>query len=276
MGFKRVFFSGIVGMLFLIPMAWIAFVFLDLGSAVTGGVITNLGVAIAMLITGIAPTGGEGDFLAILLSVLANGLIGVVLLIIFPLDWVLIYRPDEPLMMLAIVLPWILCCTIASALFAHSPKGGFTTSIAIGLGYLIPSIIVYIIILSLAGTAGGGGPGGMDLSFIPDIFDSAFTGLTDRPFLLSVLTATMEGALIGSVFGAFIGSLKYKPEGAKAKPTTIEEPSFGVEEKKEKKKEKEKAKKKEAAPEEKAGFCIHCGAKLTPDDSFCTNCGAKV
>ena len=49
MGFGRVVWSGCVGMLCLIPMAWISFSFLDLTGSVTGGLITNLNTALSSL-----------------------------------------------------------------------------------------------------------------------------------------------------------------------------------------------------------------------------------
>ncbi|MBA7643832.1 hypothetical protein ES703_51566 [subsurface metagenome] len=49
MGWGRVIGSGCLGMLCLIPMAWISFSLLDLTSSVTGGLINNLNDAIASL-----------------------------------------------------------------------------------------------------------------------------------------------------------------------------------------------------------------------------------
>ena len=268
MGLKRVICSGCLGMLCLIPMAFISFIFLDLGSAITGGVLTNMGDALVSL--GSLPLLGP---IGPLIPILGGAAFGIILLMLFPLDWVLIYRPDEPMMMLAIILPWILCCTLTAAIFAHSPKGGLTTSVAIGLGYMIPTVVIYLLIpvilnMLISGILGGALP--IDLSFITELIDSVFVGLTDRPFVLAVITAILEGCLIGGVFGAFIGSLKYKPgeEGVKVK--SYAEPAFETTEKGE-------VKKKVAIESTEAiNFCMQCGAKLEPADTFCTNCGAKV
>ena len=272
MGLKRVILSGCVGMLCLIPMAWISFMFLDLGSAITGGVLVNMGGALAEL-ANLPFLGPFGP----LIPLLGGALFGILLLMLFPLDWVLIYRPDEPMMMLAIVLPWILCCTITAAIFAHSPKGGLTTSVAIGLGYMIPTVVIYLLLpVILNAIIGGLIPGGfpIDLSFITGLIDSVFEGLTDRPFVLAVITSILEGCLIGAVFGAFIGSLKYKPGEVKEKGVAVvqayEEPTFAVAEKAESKR------KPESKPAVAQNFCMKCGAKLAPEDSFCTNCGSKV
>ena len=52
---------------------------------------------------------------------------------------------------------------------------------------------------------------------IGDLIEGVMLGLTDLPYLIAVLTSILEGCLVGAVFGAFIGSLKYKPAGTKAK-----------------------------------------------------------
>lgn len=265
MGLKRVICSGCLGMLCLIPMAWISFTFLDLGSAITGGVITNLGESLVTLGSMLSMLGPLGA----LIPILGGAAFGIILLMLFPLDWILIYRPDEPMMMLAVVLPWILCCTLTAAIFAHSPKGGLTTSVAIGLGYMIPTIVIYLLIPVILNMLVGGGGLPIDLSFITELINDIFEGLTDRPFVLAVITAILEGCLIGGVFGAFIGSLKYKPgeEGGKVK--SYAEPGLGATEKVE---AKEKA---VVEPTGGSNVCMQCGAKLEPGDTFCTNCGAK-
>lgn len=266
MGLKRVIFSGCLGMLCLIPMAWISFTFLDLGSAITGGVITNLGEALGTLSSMLSMLGPLGA----LIPILGGAAFGIILLMLFPLDWILIYRPDEPMMMLAVVLPWILCCTLTAAIFAHSPKGGLTTSVAIGLGYMIPTIVIYLLIPVILNMILGGVGFPIDLSFITELINDIFEGLTDRPFVLAVITAILEGCLIGGVFGAFIGSLKYKPgeEGEKVK--SYAEPEFSTAEK------GEVEKKAAIASTEATNFCMQCGAKLEPEDTFCTKCGAKA
>ncbi|MHA1149635.1 MAG: zinc ribbon domain-containing protein [Promethearchaeota archaeon] len=248
MGIGRVIKSGCLGMLCLLPMAWISFQFLDLTSQITGGLIKNAGAlttAIGSLIGG-----GAGAILGFIIG----AFMGLFLICIFPIHWALINNPNDIMLLIAIVLPWILCCTITAGLFAHSPRGGLNTSLAIGIGYMIFFVLIYIVLRLLLGPLGV-------------IIDGLFTGLTDMPYILAVISATMEGAVVGGIFGAFIGSLKYVPEGtiesSKSKKSKSSKPeptldSFGS-----------------PSSSVKDEFCINCGAKFTGDDEFCTNCGAK-
>jgi hypothetical protein len=160
------------------------------------------------------------------------------------------------MLMVSVILPWVLCCTITSAIFAHSPRGGIHTSLAIGIGYMIPSLIIYFVIPAIPVA----GP------LIAGVIDGLASGLTDLPFALAVFTAILEGCLVGAVFGGFIGSLKYKPEGAPSKK-----------DKKTKKAKKSKTQVEDAAEPtlDSSAFCTNCGAKLTLGDDFCTNCGSK-
>ncbi|MCK4778619.1 MAG: zinc ribbon domain-containing protein [Candidatus Lokiarchaeota archaeon] len=252
MGWGRVIKSGIVGMLLLIPMAYISFRFLNLTEGVTGGLIANIDDALVTLTEDLGP-------LSLLVNFIAGAAIGALLIFLFPIHWCLFYRPDDIMLIIAITLPWILCCVITSAIFAHTPRGGVHTSLAIGIGYAIILSVLYIVlalVLPLGST----------------ILDGLLMGLTDMPYLLAVLTAIFEGTLVGAVFGAFVGSLKYKPKGGKKK----------------KKKVKIKAETtetgelfpREIAEEETVStptsdFCKNCGARLTDEDLFCINCGAK-
>ena len=241
MGFKRVFWSGVVGMIVLIPMSWISFRFLNLTEGLTGGLLENIDDALATI------TGPVIGFIA-------GAFIGLVLVFLFPIHWCIYYRPEDIGLIIAVTLPWILCCVIASGLFAHTPRGGINTSLAIGIGYAIPLTVVYII-LAIPGYA--------------FILDGLLLGLSDLPYLIAILTSILEGCLIGAVFGAFIGSLKYKPAGAKGKKGK----SKG---KKEITEMSEANKAIESSLVSVATKCTNCGAKLVSDDLFCTNCGAKM
>ena len=108
-------------MLCLLPMAYISFRFLDLTGQITGGLITN--------ISGLAKILPGGEALMFVLG----AIMGVAMICLFPVHWALFYYPGDVMLLIAIILPWILCCTITSGLMAHSPKGGFNTSIAIGI-----------------------------------------------------------------------------------------------------------------------------------------------
>jgi hypothetical protein len=243
-------------MLFLVPMAWISFSFLNLSSGITGGLIEDLEVALNGLIFSLSLP----PFMQGLLSFLGSALIGLVLILFFPIHWCLTYRPNDISLIIAVIAPWILCCVITSAIFAHSPRGGIHTSLAIGIGYMIIALSIYFIIpLILNFFLPGLGVGGL----VAGILDGLSIGLTDLPYALAVFTAILEGCLVGAVFGGFIGSLKYKPKSAvkkkkvkvKASPADDDEPTL-----------------------EKSidtDYCTHCGAKLTPGEEFCTNCGQK-
>jgi len=239
-------------MLCLIPMAWISFSFLNLSGSITGGLIEDLELALGSLGSLL---GGLGSFLA----VVGGAFIGLVLIFIFPIHWCLFYRPDDVLLLIAVIVPWILCCSITSALFAHSPRGGIHTSLAIGIGYMIPALLIYFVIPAFLNTIIPGGG-----AIATGILDGLAAGLTDLPYALAVFTAILEGSLVGAVFGGFIGSLKYKPEGgatrvkkkaSKAMSTIDDEPTL----------------EKGAI----ADLCTNCGAKIAPGDDFCTNCGQK-
>ncbi len=266
MGFKRIICSGCAGMLCLLPMAYISFRFLDLTSLITGGLVLNLDEALINIGDALGPS---GDLIALVASVF----LGLFIILLFPIHWCLTYRPGDIVLLLAVILPWILCCVITSGLFAHSPRGGLDTSLAIGFGYLIPMVALYFIIPIVLGSMMGGGA-----TLMRGLLDGLSTGLTDLPFLLAVTTAILEGTGVGAVFGAFIGSLKYKPEaGEKGKKK-------GKDKKKKSKKEKDESSEpsfaEKATPTTKPAsgtdFCTNCGAKLTTSDEFCVNCGSKV
>ena len=88
MGFGRVLWTGIVGMIFLLLTSYISFVFLDLTSGVTGGLIENLGDALSSLGSLFPGIGG-------IIAIIAPMFLGLVLILIFPIHWCLMYRPDD-------------------------------------------------------------------------------------------------------------------------------------------------------------------------------------
>ncbi|MFX0081686.1 MAG: zinc ribbon domain-containing protein [Candidatus Hodarchaeota archaeon] len=237
--------SGCAGMLCLIPMAWISFRFLNLTEGLTGGLIENIDEALALI------TGALGDF-GLFVEILAGAFIGLGLIFLFPIHWCIFYRPEDVGLIIAVTFPWILCCVITSAIFAHTPRGGMHSSFAIGIGYLIILSIGYLIISLI-------------IPFGSAALDGLLEGLTNLPYLVAVSTAILEGCLIGAIFGGFIGSLKYKPAGMKAKSKRKEEikelsdVNVAIE---------------RSVMMEKT-TCTNCGATITSDDLFCTNCGAK-
>ena len=240
--------SGCAGMLCLIPMAWISFRFLNLTEGLTGGLIENMDEALGIITDEL---GDIGPFV----EILAGAFIGLGLIFLFPIHWCIFYRPENVMLIIAVTVPWILCCVITSGIFAHSPRGGIHSSLAIGIGYATILSIPYLI-LSLVAPLGSA------------ILDGLLLGLTDLPYLVAVLTAILEGCLVGAVLGGFIGSLKYKPggsKGAKSKSkgkevvTEISDVNRAI----------------ESSVMVGKTTCTNCGAKLTSDDMFCTNCGAK-
>jgi hypothetical protein len=241
-------------------MAWISFSFLDLTSSVTGGLIEDLGAALGSLGGLLGPTFGT------IIGIIGGAFIGLALIFLFPIHWCLFYRPDDVLLIISIILPWILCCTITSALFAHSPRGGIHTSLAIGIGYMIPALLIYFLIPVIVNAFSGGMIPGLG-SMIAGILDGLASGLTDLPYALAVFTSILEGSLVGAVFGGFIGSLKYKPEGAVAKAKKVKKGEVLME---------PTLEDTESKTISKTDFCTNCGAKLVAGDEFCTNCGAKV
>jgi len=250
-------------MLCLIPMAWIGFNVLDLGSAITNGLFINLGPALDSIFEAIIPPtlGAVKGFIPILVE----GLMGLVILCFFPLHWSLYYRPDEITFALAIIVPWILVGVIQSALFCKTTKKGFDSGMAVGVGYAIGiGIIPFALSTFLSAQIGIN---------ITSIINGIFSGMTDLPYLAAVLLATLEGGLICGIFGAFIGSLKYNPEKMKkGEKIEISEPKFS----KSKVPIEPSTKTVSSKASGSSSFCPNCGAKVLPSDVFCPNCGAKI
>jgi hypothetical protein len=182
----RFIWTGIVGMLLMIPIAFATFYFFDLIAILTGGLIQNFfGLARVL--------GGPIIFFFI------SAFLGVFLICLIPVHWALMTQPGNVILMLALILPWIICCSIMSLLTARNPEEGIFTSFAIGLGFFIILAVFYIGLSLLLAQIGGAA-----------LIDGLSVGLTELPFLLAALSATMEGAGIGAVFAALIGSIKYK------------------------------------------------------------------
>lgn len=253
-------------MLCLIPTSWLAFEFLDLGAAITNGLFLELGPALSSLFGAIPGLGAASG----VVSILTQGTLGVVSLIFFPLHWSLYYRPDEVAFAFAIILPWLLTGTLTSALFCKSAKQGFDTGLAVGLGYALGVGLFPLLIQAILEAAAG-----LSIDII-GVLDGIFSGMTDLPYLLAVVTACVEGGIICGTFGAFIGSLKYDPE----------EMEEGKKDKKEKEPEPTVSASDWSASSDSSSdrldspggseFCPNCGTKVLGGDAFCPNCGAKM
>ena len=266
MGLWRVMWTGCLGMLCLIPMAWFSFNVLDLGAAITGDLFIGIGDAMDTAFTAaFAAAGITGGFLTGFVPFIVQGLLGIIMLWYFPLHWALYYRPDDIGMALAIVLPWMLTGTITAALFCKKARKGLTTGLSVGLAY---ALFVGLFPLIISAIVNAASPIPID---IMGVINSLFTGMTDLPYVWSVVLACVEGALISGTFGALIGSLKYKPEGQ-------------LETQKVKKARKKKKEPKIAAVVDTTGsststggmFCPNCRSKVIPGDPFCPNCGTKL
>ncbi|MHA2002073.1 MAG: hypothetical protein ACTSVU_08290 [Promethearchaeota archaeon] len=179
-------------------MAGVSFAYFDLGNAISGSLFVNLGNAIEdglQLATGNPSTGS-------LLTILIGGIIGLVALLMFPVHWLLYYRPDDPMMAIALTIPWVVAIGISAAIFAKSAKQGIFVGIILAIGYIIIGIVIYILLSAALVKTGGVGQGAVD---------GMFLGLTGLHPILAVILSSLEGALVGGSFGALIGALKYKP-----------------------------------------------------------------
>ncbi|MBD3350094.1 MAG: zinc-ribbon domain-containing protein [Candidatus Lokiarchaeota archaeon] len=270
MGLWRVIWTGCLGMCCLIPMAWISFQVLDLGAAITNGLVVDIADALDTIFEAAFSQfdvgGGEA-----LIPILIEGSIGVVMLLFFPLHWSLYFRPDEIGFAFAIMLPWMLTGIVTSALFCKSAKKGFDSGMAVGVGY---GIAVAVIPYALGGIVSALLE--VDItSVITNLADGLFSGMTGLPYAAAVLTSCLEGGLIGGIFGAFIGSLKYDPDdedsGKKAKKPSQEPMAGSV--------DYGGAPRTSSTQTISSGateFCPNCGAKVMPGDPFCPNCGSKI
>ncbi|MFX1302447.1 MAG: zinc ribbon domain-containing protein [Promethearchaeota archaeon] len=251
MGWGRVVKSGLVGMLLLIPLSYISFRLLNLGESITGDLISDFPAAVTAIV-------GAFGLDSPIINILAGIVIGLALVFFFPIHWCIMYRPDDIGLILAVTFPWILTCIITSALFARSPREGIYTSLSIGIGYIIVLTIIYLVIAT--------NPIGQA------ILDGLILGLTDLFYMVAILTAILEGCFVGVVFGAFAGSLRYKPKGVKEKKKKVEVKEEPIETTEMFPRE---VVEEETISSQVSDFCTNCGAKLTADDLFCTNCGAK-
>ncbi len=242
-------------------MAGVSFVFFDLGNAISGGLIVNLGSALEGILQ-MTPLGSSGTFVAILIG----GILGIFSILIFPIHWLLFYRPDDIVMAIALVLPWLLSIGISGLIFAKSPKEGIFIGVYLAAGYVVFGILLYFGISYLLSSAGLG----------TGIIDGLFLGLTNLHPVIAVILSTLEGALVGGSLAALFGALKYKP--------TIE--TYTPKEKKPKKEKKEKETVEKATtysmdtteskPTSGPKKCPNCGSLVDASLMFCTNCGNRV
>ncbi len=193
---KILFLGGLLGGVFLLLMGWVAFQVLHLGDAITGGLLTNISSLFSLLGT-ILP--GFGTVLGTILPMF----MGWGILILFPLDWALAYRPDDIGLLFGILIPWAVAGVLTALIFAKNAKQGFLCGIALAIYPIIISIILTVALGALGGALGGIDIGG--------ILNGIVEGLVDRNLIVAILSATLEGGALAGVFGALIGSLKFDP-----------------------------------------------------------------
>lgn len=242
-------------------MSGVSFIFFDLGNAISGSLFVNLGAAIrGLLETAVGSGGGT------LISILVGGLMGIGSVLMFPIHWMLYYRPDDPGMAIALIIPWILCIGITSLLFAKKAKDGIMIGVRLAIGYIVFGGLIYFGITFALASSGAGNIGS-------GVINGVFVGLTDLHPILSLILAVIEGCLIGGVFGALIGALKFDPA----------KQDYEMKPKKEKSVKKSKKGNEEfsdmsfsygaqSSDGKATQKCPHCGANIKAGVTFCIKC----
>ena len=255
-------------------MSAIAFTVFDLGAAITGGLFTNIGTTITQALELLSPKAGT------IISIFVNGFMGLFLILLFPVHWLLAYRPGDAVYALALIAPWILAVFITAIIFSKSAKEGFITGIWLGAGFMIVGMGFIFGIPVLIDSLGGGS------SIFTGVIDGFYTGLTDLPPFWAIFLSCLEGGVIGGAFGALAGAIRFKPGQAGYQPKKP---------KKSKKKGKDNAfgdsKSKSYTPTTPAygsgssppqsgttGMkkCPNCGTLVDEGTAFCTNCGNRI
>jgi hypothetical protein len=259
-------------------MSAIAFTVFDLGSAITGGLFTNMGDAITGgLIVAAGPEAGT------IISILVNGFMGLFIILLFPVHWLLAYRPGDAVYALALIIPWILAVFITAIIFSRSAREGFITGIWLGAGFMVVGFGFIFGIPLLIESLGGGSS---IIAGFTGVIDGFYTGLTDLPPFWAIFTSCLEGGVIGGAFGALAGAMRFKPGKAGYQPKKP---------KKSKKKGKDdafgKTKTKPYTPPASAyglgssthqksapgmRVCPNCSTPVDEGTAFCTNCGNRV
>ncbi len=259
----------------LVFMSAIAFTVFDLGSAITGGLFTNVGDAITGLLQMASPEAGG------LISIIVNGFMGLFLILIFPVHWILAYRPGDAGYALALIIPWILAVFITSIIFSRSAKEGFYTGLWLGGGFMIVGLILIFGLTALLTSSGG-----PEAAIFTGAINGFYLGLTDLPPFWAIFLSCLEGGLVGGAFGALAGAIRFKPGDEEYKPKTPKS--------KKKRKSASAFGSPEPAPQQPPAsayglgsstsqtstsslkVCPNCGTPVDGDTAFCTNCGNKV
>lgn len=252
-------------------MSAIAFTVFDLGAAITGGLFTNMGTAITSALALASPEAGT------IISIFVNGFMGLFLILLFPVHWLLAYRPGDAVYALALIIPWILAVFITAIIFSRSAKEGFFTGLWLGGGFMVVGMGLVYGIPVLIESLGGGA------SIFVGVIDGFYTGLTDLPPFWAIFLSCLEGGLIGGAFGALAGAIRFKPGQAgyqpkkpkkkgkdnafgdsKSKPYTPTTPAYGL----------GSSSQQSGTPGMKT--CPNCSTLVDEGTAFCTNCGNRI
>jgi len=262
MGFFKSCFVNCLTSCCLIFMSAIAFTVFDLGAAISGGLFTNIGTTITSALIMVTPEAGT------IISIFVNGFMGLFLILLFPVHWLLAYRPGDAVYALALIVPWILAVFITSIIFSKSAKEGFITGIWLGAGFMVVGLgIIYGLTALLTNM------GGPEAALFTGAIDGFYTGLTDLPPFWAIFLSCLEGGVIGGAFGALAGAIRFKPGQAGYQPKKP---------KKSKKKGKSDAfsKSKSYTPTTPAygteSSTQQSGTPGMKRTAFCTNCGNRI
>ncbi|QEE14625.1 zinc ribbon domain-containing protein [Promethearchaeum syntrophicum] len=251
-------------------MSAIAFTVFDLGGAITGGLFVNVGETITGGLELLSPE--AGSFIAIVI----NGFMGLFLILLFPVHWLLAYRPGDAVYALALIIPWILAVFITAIIFSRSPKEGFLTGVWLGGGFMIVGLVLIYGLTALISSQDLGAA-----SIFTGVIDGIYTGLTDLPPFWAIFLSCLEGGLIGGAFGALAGAIRFKPGQAgyspkkpkksknafgasKPEPPKTPAPAYGL----------GASTQKPSTPGMVA--CPNCGTLVDQGTAFCTNCGNRI
>jgi len=259
----------------LVFMSAIAFTVFDLGSAITGGLFTNVGDAITGLLKIASPEAGG------IISIFVNGFMGLFLILLFPVHWILAYRPGDAAYALALIIPWILAVFITAIIFSRSAKEGFYTGIWLGGGFMIVGLILVYGLTALLTQSGG-----PEAAIFTGAINGVYLGLTDLPPCWAIFLSCLEGGLVGGAFGALAGAIRFKPGQDGYQPKTPRS-------KKSRKSASAFSSPKPAPQEPPASayglgsstqqtsmpgmrICPNCSTPVEEGTAFCTNCGNRV
>jgi hypothetical protein len=176
-------FTGLFAFLiFLIPGV-------DFTGRILGGTVTNLNTGITQIISASGFAGASAAPLVYL------GLTGGSLLLfdMYPLSWVLTWRPWDALTIFYMIIPWILSGLIVSRIVAESPrhmlKIGLFLMLANSLWAVGLLIVLPIALLNLPVLGGVGG-------IIVSALNGVASGFTDMPMGVSAILTQVEGCLL--------------------------------------------------------------------------------